>query len=307
MNLIKVIESRQKELVHYNPIFFFKEENNSYDFFVKNRILGFKEDGSILFEVEFDGENFIFIYRHLPWDSNFFELETFRLDFVLYSSKDVKLITKAVSEFLHTVVGDSYLFTDIPCEDILLIQALNLSGCRLVETRMTYYLNLHSFDYERFSVRAARIDDIPNLKKTAVEMVNPFDRFHADVMIPDDKADLFLGEFAEASIRGFADVVLVPDVADLSSDSFVTGKYLMDMWENVGINFSKMVLSAVSSTTNKGWYLKLIVEMAFLFKSKGAKFAIMHPASTNGAVIHTYEKLGCKLGKVSHIFSYKYD
>jgi dTDP-4-amino-4,6-dideoxy-D-galactose acyltransferase len=66
-----------------------------------------------------------------------------------------------------------------------------------------------------------------------------------------------------------------------------------------------MVLSAVSSTTNKGWYIKLISEMAYHLKSIGADYAVMHPASTNKAVIHTYEKLGCKLGKTSHILSYK--
>lgn len=45
--------------------------------------------------------------------------------------------------------------------------------------------------------------------------------------------------------------------------------------------------------------------MAYHLKSIGADYAVMHPASTNKAVIHTYEKLGCKLGKTSHILSYK--
>ena len=65
-----------------------------------------------------------------------------------------------------------------------------------------------------------------------------------------------------------------------------------------------MVLSAVSSETCKGWYIKLISEMAYHLKDIGANYAFMHPATTNKAVIHTYERLGCKYGKCVHILTY---
>jgi dTDP-4-amino-4,6-dideoxy-D-galactose acyltransferase len=139
-------------------------------------------------------------------------------------------------------------------------------------------------------------------------MVNPYDRFHADISFQKDDADRFLGVFAEESIKGFADYVMVPNEENVPSDSFLTAKYYKNWWKPIGIKVSKMVLSAVSSSTNKGWYVKLISEMAYHLKEQGADFALMHPASTNKAVIHSYEKLGCKLGKVSHILSYrKYD
>jgi len=44
--------------------------------------------------------------------------------------------------------------------------------------------------------------------------------------------------------------------------------------------------------------------MAFHLKSIGADYAFMHPATTNKAVIHTYEKLGCKYGKCVHVLTY---
>ena len=137
------------------------------------------------------------------------------------------------------------------------------------------------------------------------KMVNPYDRFHADVFYNKKVAGNFLGVFAEESVKGFADYVLVPDEDGLPSDSFLTVRYNKEWWGKINIKVSKMVLSAVSSTTNKGWYIKLISEMALHLKELGVDFVMMHPASTNKAVIHSYEKLGCKLGKVTHILSYK--
>jgi dTDP-4-amino-4,6-dideoxy-D-galactose acyltransferase len=44
--------------------------------------------------------------------------------------------------------------------------------------------------------------------------------------------------------------------------------------------------------------------MAYHLKNIGADWAYMHPATTNKAVIYSYEKLGCKYGKCVHILSY---
>jgi dTDP-4-amino-4,6-dideoxy-D-galactose acyltransferase len=170
---------------------------------------------------------------------------------------------------------------------------------------MTYYLDLKKYNNVRYNVREAKIEDIPNLKKVSSKMVNPYDRFHADIFYNKKAADEFLGVFAEESVKGFADFVLVPDEEGLPSDSFLTVRYNKEWWGKINIKVSKMVLSAVSSTTNKGWYIKLISEMALHLKALGVDFVMMHPASTNKAVIHSYEKLGCKLGKVTHILSYK--
>jgi dTDP-4-amino-4,6-dideoxy-D-galactose acyltransferase len=210
-----------------------------------------------------------------------------------------------ISAFKDEVVKENYIFTEIPSEDVYLMQALNESLFRLVETRMTYYLDLKNYNNKRYNVREAIIGDIPNLKKVSSKMVNPYDRFHADVFYNKKVADNFLGVFAEESVKGFADYVLVPDEDGLPSDSFLTARYNKEWWGEINIKVSKMVLSAVSSTTNKGWYIKLISEMALHLKELGVDFVMMHPASTNKAVIHSYEKLGCKLGKVTHILSYK--
>jgi|TARA_B110000879_G_scaffold91069_1_gene124972 dTDP-4-amino-4,6-dideoxy-D-galactose acyltransferase len=303
--LNKQIENRKDILLHYAPTSFFrKQADHSFEFFVKKEILS-EKDQNKFFIKSIDNELYHFFYEYLAWDSKFFEMPTYKLKFVIFDSENYTNLLKAISAFKDEVVKENYIFTEIPSEDVYLMQALNESLFRLVETRMTYYLDLKNYNNKRYNVREAIIGDIPNLKKVSSKMVNPYDRFHADVFYNKKVADNFLGVFAEESVKGFADYVLVPDEDGLPSDSFLTVRYNKEWWGEINIKVSKMVLSAVSSTTNKGWYIKLISEMALHLKELGVDFVMMHPASTNKAVIHSYEKLGCKLGKVTHILSYK--
>ena len=303
--LNKQIENRKDILLHYAPTSFFrKQADHSFEFFVKKEILS-EKDQNKFFIKSIDNELYHFFYEYLAWDSKFFEMPTYKLKFVIFDSENYTNLLKAISAFKDEVVKENYIFIEIPSEDVYLMQALNESLFRLVETRMTYYLDLKNYNNKRYNVREAIIGDIPNLKKVSSKMVNPYDRFHADVFYNKKVADNFLGVFAEESVKGFADYVLVPDEDGLPSDSFLTVRYNKEWWGEINIKVSKMVLSAVSSTTNKGWYIKLISEMALHLKELGVDFVMMHPASTNKAVIHSYEKLGCKLGKVTHILSYK--
>ena len=303
--LNKQIENRKDILLNYAPTSFFrKQADHSFEFFVKKEILS-EKDQNKFFIKSIDNELYYFFYEYLAWDSKFFEMPTYKLKFVIFDSENYTNLLKAISAFKDEVVKENYIFIEIPSEDVYLMQALNESLFRLVETRMTYYLDLKNYNNKRYNVREAIIGDIPNLKKVSSKMVNPYDRFHADVFYNKKVADNFLGVFAEESVRGFADYVLVPDEDGLPSDSFLTVRYNKEWWGEINIKVSKMVLSAVSSTTNKGWYIKLISEMALHLKELGVDFVMMHPASTNKAVIHSYEKLGCKLGKVTHILSYK--
>lgn len=301
----KQIDHRRDVLIHYMPTSFFRNNiEKSFTYFISNPILELNE-GKRLFSVNIEGEEYNFIYEFLNWDSDFFKTPTFKLNFVLFCEKNYQNLVKAILHFKEEVIKDNYIFIEIPSEDIFVIQALNENLFRLVETRMTYYLDLENFKNERYSVREATLNDVSNLTRVSSEMVNPFDRFHADICFDEKIADSFLGVFAQESVKGFADYVMIPNEEGIPPDSFLTAKYYKNWWSDIDIKVSKMVLSAVSSETNRGWYIKLISEMAFHLKDIGAKYALMHPASTNKAVIHTYEKLGCKLGKVTHILSYK--
>ena len=301
--LEKQIEYRKEELIHYSPTSFFRDNaEQSFDYFVKKEILS--KNNNKIFSVTIDNQTFNFFYDFLAWDSEFFKMPTYKLNFILFGDKNYQNLIKAILIFKEEIIKDNYVFMEIPSEDIYVIQALNESLFRLVETRMTYYLDLKNFENDRYDVREAVLNDIPNLKRVSSDMVNPFDRFHADISFNKLIADSFLGVFAQESIKGFADYVMVPNEKGTPSDSFLTAKYYKNWWNEIDLKVSKMVLSAVSSKTNKGWYIKLISEMAYHLKEQGSEFALMHPASTNKAVIHSYEKLGCKLGKVTHILTY---
>ena len=147
--------------------------------------------------------------------------------------------------------------------------------------------------------------DIDNLKKVAAKMRNIFDRFHSDLSFEETKADAYLSTYIENSINGFVDIVIVPNEIGLPSDSFITANIYSQVWGKIDYQISKMILSAISSETNKGWYIKLITEMTYRLKKAGAKSIFMNTQSTNIAVLVTWEKLGYKLVRATHILSFK--
>jgi dTDP-4-amino-4,6-dideoxy-D-galactose acyltransferase len=303
-----LFEARKQELHYYSPYSFIRNLSDDLLFTktVKEPLLKKIQNNDIqVIKIEIEKQFFLFLVEYLAWDSNYFGFQTYRLHTILFDKTNQTRLIKAAISFKEYFLNETkkYCFTDIPSEDILLLQALSGAGFRLIETRMTYYLDLNKHNHERFSVREAKYEDIPNLRRVASEMRNPFDRFHADPIFDTTKADEFLATFIEESIKGFADYTIVPNEEGIPADAFLTAKYLKEDWSLIQVNVSKMVLSAVSSKTCKGWYKKLITEMAYHLLSQGAEYAFMHPASTNKAVIYTYETLGCRLGQVSHVFS----
>ncbi len=306
---IKVyFKARSHELYFYSPYSFLRNAEKKLLFLrtVKDPLLEKIHDEKInIIAIESEGQTFLFLVEYLLWDSNYFGFSIYKLQTVLFEKTSQSRLVKAVLSFKERFINQTgnYCFTDIPSEDIVLLQALTGAGFRLIETRMTYYLDLNKHNFERYSVREAKYADIPNLRKIASDMRNPFDRFHADPIFDIKKADEFLATFIEESIKGFADYIILPNEEGVPPDAFVTAKYLKKDWPIIGAKVSTMVLSAVSSKTCKGWYKKLISEMAFHLSTQGADYSFMHPASTNRAVIHTYESLGCKVGQVTHILS----
>lgn len=305
----KLIENRKDILFHYSPVSFLSKgfSEGIFNFTFKNEIISKTKNGQYeQHHIEINDHTFIFIISYLEWDSNYFGIPTYKLKAILYDPKDLNILSKAIEHFISKYFKkNQYCFIEIPSEDIWTIQSLNLNGFKLVETRLTYYLDLQKFTNERYAVRQGMISDNNNLKRVASEMVNIYDRFHADLSYNSIKADEFLSTYIEESLKGFADYVIVPNENGVPPDAFVTAKYQKEDWSGIGEKISKMVLSAVSSDTCRGWYIKLISEMAYHLKEVGANYAYMHPATTNKAVIYSYEKLGCKYGKCVHILSYK--
>lgn len=262
--------------------------------------------GSFTFEAYENQINFF--YRLDNWESEYFGVKSMKILFIDYQIFDLVGLKQAVKLFLNYLrekYGENIVLSmEIPAEDINIIQLLNEFSFKMIETRLHFLNNnLHSFNWDRFPVRQARDRDISNLKKVASEMRNDFDRFHADWSFDNTKADNYLSTYIENSIKGFADIVLVPNQKEIPSDSFLTANILKEDWKQLDYKISKMVLSAVSSSTNRGWYVKLISEMTFILKELGTESIFMNTQATNIAVVATWEKLGYRFGRATHLLT----
>ena len=255
----------------------------------------------------FDGGNGIAIYfRRLEWDSRFFAVPTFRVDYTTWPGgtgyAELGAAFAALRQALAQANEEFYLFAEVPCDDTAVIAGMGSAAWRLVETRITCYRDdLQRFEPQvRYAVRSATLDDIPALRKTAIETVNHFDRFHADDFFTPQESDSFLGTYIENSVRGFADEVIVPNEGP--ANAFLTGNYVTSPPALARRKIGRMVLSAVS-VERRGWYVKLIGELSQKFKEKGIDTALMTTQATNRAVLRVWERHGYRFGRCSHIFS----
>lgn len=245
-------------------------------------------------------------WRRLVWDSGFFGVPTFRVDYATWpDGSGYNAIGTAFAALRARLASEHrsfYLFAEVPCEDTGTIAGMGSAAWRLIETRITCYRdNLQQFEPKaRYPVRNATTDDIAALRKAAIEAVNHFDRFHADDFFSSEEADNFLGTFIENSVKGFADEVIVP--ADGPANAFLTGNYVDAPPALAGRGIGRMVLSAVASE-RRGWYVKLIGELSQKFKERGLDTALMTTQATNRAVLKVWERHGYRYGRCTHIFS----
>jgi dTDP-4-amino-4,6-dideoxy-D-galactose acyltransferase len=299
-------EARKEKLFFYSPYNFIREIDNQNHFAIIQKM--FVNTQVTLTEIVVEGHKFFFASQFLAWDSDYFKKPMHKLVGVLYEKDDYGFLKKAVQKFLegYIAANQGYYFMEIPSEDITLMQALNANGFRLVETRLTYFRGeLNAFNSpQRYKVRKATEQDIHTLKNVAQNTRNIYDRLHADTSFAIDIADAYLATYVENAVKGFADVVLVPNDENYSSEAFLTANYLTDNWSTIGKNVSKMVLSAVAPSC-KGWYQKLITEMTYHLREQGAEYIFMNTQSTNRAVFRVWEKLGYQLGSTNHILVFQ--
>lgn len=250
------------------------------------------------YEKRFRSKISLFI-RRLEWDSHYFNVPVYKLEFADWDESVVNPTDTLAQELkslkleLSYLHDKYYLFSEIPSEDLTMLQAASLAGYRLVETRITYFCDdLQQFNRsDRFNIRLATQTDIPSLRKVAMEARNSFDKYHADPFFTESVANEYLAVFIENSVNGFADIVIVPAE---NAGAFFTA--------NIELSIGKIVLTAVSKEC-KGWHFKLLAEMSYLFKERGIQIAYMITQSTNRSVIRNCEKLGYRYGRCTHVFS----
>ncbi|MBC6607145.1 hypothetical protein H8B13_09970 [Hymenobacter sp. BT188] len=246
------------------------------------------------------------LYSALPWDSNFFSTPTYRLLTGLFEAKCPPASRiEAVKSFEESLAarGDYYCFSEVPCEDVVMLQTLTASGWRLVETRLLYYRdNLDDFNHPRYPVRIAGPEEEEQIAQISASARNEYDRFHADPWFGASRADAFLAKYASAAVQGYCDAVLVPNEPHLPVDSFLAISDLQEDSDALGVKLSRIALTAVGPQ-NRGWHARLVSETVHRARTRGAKAVLMTTQSTNRAVFRTSEKLGFKLGGSSHILA----
>jgi dTDP-4-amino-4,6-dideoxy-D-galactose acyltransferase len=244
-------------------------------------------------------------YRKLQWDSDFFGTPTFRIEYTsIPDNSSENTVSKSFNEFrvhLGSSNSEFYVFAEVPSEDTAVLVGMTGSGWRLIETRITCFRDdMQNFNFiDGFPTRSAEIEDIPDLRLTAVKAVNPFDRFHSDKFFSAKQADEFMAAFVENSVNGFADEVIVP--ANGQANAFVTGKYLRDLESN-GVLVGKNVLTAVSKE-RKGWYTHLIGSLCKRFSERDVRTALVTTQSTNRAVHRVLFEHGFRFGRTTHVIS----
>lgn len=299
----QLVDSRKNILIHYSPYSYLREIDSEL-VFDKTVLADIYSNDNTLNEILVAGKLHVFIIEYLQWDSQFYNIPTYKLKYILFEHNDIKILSEAIGIFLQGFMKErKYCFAEIPSEDIFLIQALGLSGFKLIETRLNHYLdNLTQYNYPRYKVREANYDDIPILRDVSRTSINRYDRLHADTEFEDTLANQYLETYIENAIKGFCDFVLVPDEKGIPPKAFMAASMLKGDSESLKCQLSRLKLAAVNVEC-KGWYIKLASETIYEFIKRGAAYVLVTTQATNKAAFRSSEKLGFKLGSVTHVFS----
>ncbi len=299
------IQSYKDWINHRNPILNFYDDFNFVRDIDKNLLIKNTIDKlSSASEIWHSAECAFFI-NYLKWDTDYFGVDTFRIVGCLFGPGNPEVFMNEAKVFFAEFFAKHphcKIFSEIPSEDFAMLQALTYSGLRLVECRLVHFKYPLEHN-DQVSFRKAKLYDADNLGKVASKMRNPSDRFHADLLFENEAADRYLYTYAKACVEGYTDAVIVPDEPRVQSNSFIAINYRKadrnwNLWSP-----AQIVLAAVDSDMNKGWYKKLVMASINNVMDEGASCLFNTTQITNRAVIYTLESLGFRLGCTKMVLS----
>jgi len=305
-DFFRLLDLRADDLTYYSPYSFLRETDSARlcrETFTGPLIQDIGKGKASVTILDIEGRRTWFVWRELAWDSEYFRRRVVRIDLILPDHDSAEITGRAITRFAEKTAGnDGYISVNIPSEDLFLIRSMAHSEFRLVETRLNYYFD--SFDSVTAPsepVRQALPDDIPALRDVAMNMRNCFDRVHADPAFTDEVADAYLDTFIEQSVKGFADIVTVPDLPGVKPFAFLAAD---DPAEIMGHRIAKLVLAAADNSEHKGWLSKLLSAVIFELKQRGTDILTTITQASNRPAIRTWEWAGFRLGFVTHLWSY---
>jgi dTDP-4-amino-4,6-dideoxy-D-galactose acyltransferase len=287
----------------YNFLHTVEDETLSTETFIKPLRKNISTGTFQIKNIDIEGFRHFFIYHNLAWDTEYFKRKVYKIELILFKHRRPDILSRAVSQFIeYSIFNDDYFLINIPCEDLTLLQGLSQTGFRLVETRLNYYFpNIKSAEPPLYPVRKADKNDIPALKDIAIRMRNRYDRIHADPAFSDKIADAYLGMFIEESVKGFADMVIIPDLPGKKPFGFLAASNPTPV---LGYKIAKLVLAAVDNTYYKGWLSHLLSAVIYELKTLNVDILTTITQASNRPAIRTWEKAGFRLGYVTHVYSY---
>ena len=302
----EILDLCQDRLYYYSPYRFLPGHNRRsvYEHTIFPWFMEKISQGAVtLKEIAVENAPHFVLIEPLAWDTEYFGFPVNKMLTVMYTHDNYILLKKALLQWVSEISKRErgLYFTEIPSEDTYLIQALCECGFRLTETRLHYaYYSVRSHYYQRYPVRKACESDIENLRKIAVQMRNPYDRLHADIAFTKERADAYLATYIENAVRGFSDLVLVPEEGDGPPDGFHTSSFPVSI---LGWKIAKFGIVAISRETRKGWLKKMISETIYALKERETDFIFVNTQAPNRAVQVVFDSFGFKLVYLTHIFS----
>jgi dTDP-4-amino-4,6-dideoxy-D-galactose acyltransferase len=303
--VFELLDEKKAELSVYSPFSFLHNiEINilSDETFIKPLRHDISAGLCKIQDINIEGYKHFFIFRNLVWDSEYFKRRVNRIDLILFDHRRINIVSRAVNRFIaENILHDDYFFINVPCEDLTLLQGLSYTGFRLIETRLNYYFSdFQTAEPTEHPVRRADNKDIPVLRDIAIRMRNKYDRVHADSTFSAEQSDAYLGTFIEESVKGFADMVIIPDISGSEPFGFLAANNPKKI---LGHNIAKLVLAAVDNTIHRGWLYHLLVGVIYELRKQETNFLTTITQASNRSAVRTWEKAGFRLGFVTHVFS----
>ncbi len=304
--LFRLLERKEADMGHYSPYSFLRDTEPGRlcreTFIDPLRADINRGKLSVTLHDNEVGRTWI-VWREPAWDSDYFRRKIIKIELIMADHDDAAVAGSAIKRFAEGIADDGgYISVTIPCEDLFLVRVMSHTGFRLVETRLNYYFE--SFDTATAPadpVRWAERKDIPALKDVAIRMRNRFDRVHADPAFSSEIADAYLGTFIEESVKGFADIIMVPDISGVKPFGFLAADFPVEV---MGHRIARLVLAAVDNSEYRGWLSKLLTAVIYQLKMKGTDILTTITQASNRPAIRTWEKAGFRLGYVTHVYTY---
>lgn len=208
----------------------------------------------------------------------------------------INVAQKAIN--LAQELGIEHLSVRCDADDVHLLDALNACGFESVDAILTFTLSLHKAESAEVApnIRLATPEDaeaVGEISRSAFTI----DRFHADPMIDNERADELHYQWGKNSVLGkAADAVVVASDSDDKPIGFVTCKLNFGTYEALGKFVGTIVLVATSEAARgRGLGRQMTAAAVNWFIQRGADIVEVGTQAVNKPAAALYERSGFQL------------